>query len=237
MAIVSFPASYHTSPEVLVKLLDKSSLDGKGKNEVDWSFDAIQIWQEWFAARYGELKELRHRSNPDDPPDLDLVFERGQVGLEHTALKPDPLGYAEAIAGKVNPMGGRFIPSLSRQWTRDELKRFALGIKASWAKTSEEHRVAFECLIEALRRKMQNPTSRIICVRDEATLELTLKPIRSERLAKDLWQVVNTDEFEDFADRTVILFHRDNELQFFSALVRRREPLQMNTDGVPMSLV
>lgn len=215
----------------MAKLFVQSPLDGKGKNEVIRSLDAIQVWQEWFAPRYGELKELRHRSNPDDPPDLDLVFERGEVGLEHTALKPCPLGHAEAIAAEVNPHGGRFLPSLSRQWTRDELEELAFPkTRASWANSSDEYRVVFASLVATIRRKIRDPASQIICVWDQATLENTA----DERQAIHLWQTVNTDEFEHFADRTVILLRRDNPLQFFSALVRRNEPLQARRNDKPL---
>ena len=220
MAITAFPLSYRTPLREVAKLLRQSSLDGKGRNEVVRSLDAIQVWQEWFADRYGVLKELRHRSNPDDPPDLDLVFEREEIGLEHTALKPYPLGHAQAIAAEVNPGGGRFLPSLSQKWTRDELANLALGMNPSWANASDEHRVAVGSLLTTLKRKVQNPASQIISVWDEAmfgTWDI-------ERLARDLSEALNAKEFERFIDRTVILLHRDNASQFYSSLVRRGEP-------------
>src|SRR5437762_278180 len=105
MPIASFPASYRTTDDEINACVLQSRLDGNERNEVIWSFDAITIWRDWFATRYGELKELRHRSNPDDPPDLELVFERRLVGFEHTSLKPRPLGHAEAVAHEVNPGG------------------------------------------------------------------------------------------------------------------------------------
>ena len=84
------------------------------------------------------------RSNPDDPPDLELIFASRTVGLEHTSLKLHPLGHSEAIAATIKPGGGRTIPSISKQWSRHELEKLAVGIGSSWAKTSDEHLVAFD---------------------------------------------------------------------------------------------
>ena len=77
MPITSLPVSYRTTDDEINACVMQSSLDGKERNEVIWSFDAITIWQDWFATRYGEFKELRHRSNPDDPPDLELFLNKG----------------------------------------------------------------------------------------------------------------------------------------------------------------
>ena len=206
-------------------------LDGKGWNEVIRALDAIQVWRDWFEMRYGELKELRHRSNPDDPPDLDVVFENGQIGLEHTALMPHPLGHAEAIAKKVNPRGGRSLPALSRQWTRKELEDLALGMPgyAPWANVFDEHQVAFGSLVATLQRKLKGPASNVICVTDEATFGSA----DTEWLASGLYEIANTSEFAELGDRSVILLHRANHIQFFSALVQRGKPLQAKRDGNP----
>jgi hypothetical protein len=230
MAVLSFAASYQTPLPEMAKLL--TGLDDKGWNEVIRTLDAIQVWREWFAARYGELKVLRHRSNPDDPPDLDLIFENGQIGLEHTALMPYPLGHAKAIAKEVNPAGGRSLPSLSRQWTRKELEDLALGMPGSapWANVDDEHNAAFAALISTLRRKLHEPASQVVCVTDEATFGSA----DTEWLASGLYDILSTNEFQHFGDRTVVLLNRTNHIQFFSALVRRGEPLQAKRDGKPV---
>src|SRR4051812_11257145 len=111
--ITAISASYQTQQNELHDLLRESLLSGKERNEVLWSLDAIQIWRKFFEDLYGKLLSLRHRSNPDDPPDLELIFEDAAVGLEHTSLMPYPLGHAEAVAREVNPRGGRSLPSLS----------------------------------------------------------------------------------------------------------------------------
>ena len=230
MAVLSFPASYKTSSAEMASLLTKAKIDKKGWNEVIRSFDAVHVWQEWFAARYGDLIELRHRSNPDDPPDIELIFARGRMGLEHTALQPYPLGYAEAIASEVNPRRGRSLPSLSREWTRQELEKLALGIgDAPWADVGDEHRAAVKSLFSSLQRKAKEPASQVICITDEATFG----DANTEWLASELDHLLNTDVFAQFGNRTVILLHRNNDLQFFSALVRRGEPLQAKRNGKP----
>jgi hypothetical protein len=88
MAISSFPVTYDTPLRELSQRLAASGLKEKERKEVLWSVDAVQIWEDWFSQRHGQLSEVRHRSNPDDPPDIDLVFDRADLGCEHTALLP-----------------------------------------------------------------------------------------------------------------------------------------------------
>ena len=200
-----------------------SQLNDKGWKEVVESFHVVHVWRAWFAERYGELKELRHRSNPHDPPDLDLVFENGQIGLEHTALKPYPLGHAGAIAKEVNPTDCRGIPSISPNWTRAELETVAFWRNASRSNMTDDCYAALESLASTVRRKLKEPLSDIICVMDEASFGV----MGSKWLASQLWQLVNSKEFERFGDRAVILHHRYTDMQLFSAVVRRGEPLQV----------
>jgi hypothetical protein len=229
VAITPFPATYQTSSLEIAQLLLKSPLDGGESNEVLRALDAVQVWREWFCERYGELVEIWHHSNPDDPPDLDLLFEKGQIGLEQTSLMPHPLGYAKAIAKEVNPGGGRLLPGVSQEWTREELERlcFPRTSDAPWAAVGDEHRVAFEKLVSTLRKKMKEPASRVISIYDETTFG----GADTEWQTSGLHRVVNSVEFADYGDRTVIFLQRDNDTRFFSALIRRGEPIQAKRDG------
>jgi len=232
MAIVSFAICETTSLSDLREMATKSQLDKQGWEEVVESFSAIQVWRSWLGDRYGELKELRHRSNPDDPPDIDLVFEKGQLGLEHTALEPPPLGHAEAIAKEINPGGGRAIPSIARQWARPELESMAFWQNGSDSFMSDDYSAALESLVSSIRKKLKDQLSRIICVIDKASVGI----MESEWLASQLWHQMNTADFELLGDRVVILHHRCTDTHFFSALVCRDEPLQACLDGKPVAL-
>jgi len=205
-------------------------LDGKEQNEVLWSFDAIQLWREWFAPRYGELKELRHRSNPDDPPDLDVVFEIGEVGFEHTALKPYPLAYAEAIASEINPRGSRILPGISLKWTREKLEKLSSGCScgvSAWSHIDEDQNVAFRNLTATLKRKLYDSASDVICVRDE----LPFREADFQQLAVCLDQVLNTEGFGHSAGRVFILIRPDKSL---SAVLQRGQPMQVKRYAEPI---
>jgi hypothetical protein len=223
VAIISFPASYQTPIEGLIGSIRQFALNGKQQNEVLWSFETILIWQEWFVEQYGELKELRHRSGGDDPPDLNLVFKTREIGFEYTALKPYPLGYAEAIASEINPKGSRILPGISLEWTRDKLERLASGNSAGtqvWSNASDDYDLALRNLIATVQRKLCDSESDIICVRDDTTFLCD----DFEGLALRLSDLLNSQEFQHAAHRTVILVCARHSL---SALVRRAEALRL----------
>lgn len=228
MSITPIPASYQTPISTVVGRAIECGLKGKCGNEVIRGLDAIQVWRDWFEERYGELSEIRHRSNPDDPPDLDLVFESGQIGAEVTSLKPFPLGYAEAVAEEINPNGGRLLPSITGAFDRERLEKLALNLDHEWADVGDEHRRAVECLVETVTRKMKEPASRVICVIDETTFGFT----DTEWLATHFHRLLDGKLFGALGDRVVILLNRLNDLQYFSALFQRGAPLLAKRDGV-----
>lgn len=232
MAVLAFPASYRTPLEEMARLLRLTRLNKKGRLEVLSALDAVSVWQDWFSSRYGPLTEIRHRSNPDDPPDIDLVFERESVGLEHTLLMPPPLGHAEAIADEINPGGGRILPGISGNFSRQDLEQlaFLMAGKAPWSNVADDHRIAVAALLSAVQRKIRDSGSQVVCVNDKASLE----GAGADWLASELYAAVNTNEFADLGDRTVIFLQRDNHIQFFSALVRRGEPLRALRDSAPV---
>jgi len=59
-----------------------AGLNAKSSREVCRCWDVLQIWQDWFHEEFGEFKSIRHRSPPDDPPDLELVFSEQTVAFE-----------------------------------------------------------------------------------------------------------------------------------------------------------
>lgn len=227
MAITSFSVSYSTDVLEVAKMATALNLQAKAWNELVWSFDAVQVWRVWFLEHYGELFELRHRSNPDDPPDLELIFEKEQLGLEHTAFMPYPLGYAEGIVREINPSGCVGIPSISRQWTRPELINEILGVTSEWANVSDEHNTAIDALVSSIRRKIKEPASRVVCVTDRATFG----GASTEWLVSQLWSVVNAKESECYSNRIILFMNRSNNIQFFSALIQRGCPLLAYRDG------
>src|SRR6266542_6925612 len=71
-------------------------LSEQSHNEVYHCLDMLQSWQQFLKETFGELTSINHRSQPDDPPDLELIFGSRIVGMEHTKLLPSHVGEAEA---------------------------------------------------------------------------------------------------------------------------------------------
>jgi hypothetical protein len=166
--VTELAITFETSAVDVGKLATSAGLKRKEWNELVWSFQALAVWCTWLVDRHGPLQKVRHRSNPDDPPDLDLVFEKETVGVEHTALQPYPLGYAQAIAEEANPKGGRIIPSISQKWTRQQLEGLALnivGVRPPFANVADEHSHALQSFVEGAERKIKG-SSKIIVVTD-----------------------------------------------------------------------
>src|SRR5437868_3372446 len=92
-----------------------AGLDKKSSREVCRCWDVLQIWRDWFHKKFGELRLIRHRSPPDDPPDLELVFERKIVAFEHTRLQPEHIGRADAVRKReIAPDVCTVVPAISK---------------------------------------------------------------------------------------------------------------------------
>lgn len=198
-------------------------LSGQSRTEIFQCLDMIQIWQPRFTKMFGQIVEIRHRSAPDDPPDLDLIFSDGRiVGMEHTRLQPPHLGQADALMLKSRE--GGFIPSISSPPKNfQEMKDIIAGVKMPWSSVGDDAAAIFDRLAITLRTKMRGiPNGGIIGVVHDLIVSNTKKRMIAE-LAED---IVNRAEFSDFANYTLILLDRANHHQFHSSLVRRGEPIQ-----------
>jgi hypothetical protein len=142
-----------------------------GCEEVCRCWDVLQIWSDWFH-RFGEFKFLRHRSPPNDPPDLELVFAERTVAFEDTRLQPEHIGRADALRdGKIAPEICTAVPAISKPIKSSErLIQGMLGIPQGdlWTNVADEH-AALACLLsETIRKKMDRlPNGGIIGIIDE----------------------------------------------------------------------
>jgi hypothetical protein len=114
MACVDLPVTLSTPILKVAKAATALGLKTKEWNEVVRAFDALSAWSKWLTDRYGENQKIVHRSNPDDPPDLTLVFEGSTVGVEHSVLYPPRSGKRRLSLGKTTRRGvsGRLPPWL-----------------------------------------------------------------------------------------------------------------------------
>jgi hypothetical protein len=113
MAITELPLNRAVDQAAAWDILMASNLNAQACEEVRDCWDIVQVWGDWFAERFGEIRCVKHRSNPDDPPDLELVFANTVVACEHTRLQPEPLGWADGLAKEIDPHSCITMPSIS----------------------------------------------------------------------------------------------------------------------------
>jgi len=107
-------------------------------------------------------------------------------------------------------------------WTRAELQDLISGIDDVWADASETLAATFQEFISAVAKKVERLTpGGIVVVDDRAThdsreREILIKGLRAEA--------------ESHLQHTIILFQRNNLLQFWSALLTADELLIRQSD-------
>ena len=223
MAINKLSITFETSLQEALATARTAGIDKKGRTEVVECLDMAQVWREWFSARFGELLSVRHRSNPDDPPDIELIFHEKCMAVEHTRLQPYPLGWAEDIATEIDPSRCILIPPMSgRQRNRSGLLDEMLRIGSASVGPNQEQAVIVGKLLSTAKCKMKKlPHGSVICVVDE----IHLFPPEFECISRESARILNSDESADFNSYTLIFLSRSGPNQTRSVLIRRQEPI------------
>ncbi len=222
MAITPLALKYGLSDEQIFQIVKDAGLKGQSRMEVWQCWDMMQIWQQWVTENFGEIKTIRHKSPPDDPPDLELVFEHRTIGMEHTRLQPKHLGQAEALMSQSEE--GGFIPSISSPPADfAEMQDIIAGVRIPFSSTMDDWRAIFDLLAIALRKKMRGmPSGGIIGM----IHDLVVASSNQRILAEVAQNIVNRNEFADFTNYSLIVLDRANRRQFHSSLVRRGEDIR-----------
>jgi hypothetical protein len=217
MAITPLAIPCHTFEDAVRIARTTPGLRGQSRNEVYQCLDMLQIWHEFLTERFGELNGINHRSQPDDPPDLELIFGDRVVGMEHTKLLPSHVGEAEAWLHKSGQGGG--LPSISSPpANKEELRDIVAGIKPAWSNVVDDWKTIFDLLAITLRKKMAGmPNGGIIGV----VCDLFVLDHSEHLLAQIAHDLVNRVEFSDFAKYVLIVLNRSTHSEFHSALIRR----------------
>ncbi len=233
MAVIQLPLTKSLTLEDVLQIAKTTAgLSGQSRNEVYECLDIMQIWQDWIKDTFGVIAQVNHRSQGDDPPDLELIFDGGQVvGMEHTKLLPKHIGEAEAWLRKSGQGGG--LPSISSPPVdKDELRDIVAGIKPAWSNVVDDWKTIFNLLAFTLRKKMGGiPTGGIIGV----VYDLFVVDADQHLLAKIANDIVNRVEFADFANYTLIMLNRSAPSKFYSALIRRARILERTGNPPPLS--
>jgi hypothetical protein len=221
MAISMLSITFETNLQDALDAAKAAGIRRKGRNEVVECLDMAQVWREWFSLRFGELLSVRHRSNPDDPPDIELIFPEKCIAVEHTRLQL--LGWADDIAKEIDPSRCIAIPPVSGPHrNRSELRNLMLGIGSASAGPNKERTVTVKKLVSIAKRKIKTlPHGSVICVVDE----MHLFPTEFAGVSHECARILNSDAFGGFDLYTLILLSRSGPNQTRSALIRRQEPI------------
>ena len=218
--ITSVDVSLHSTVNDVCRAASAANLDGKSWNEFVWAFEALSRWKDVLQARFGDLATIDHHSPPDDPPDLMLHFatEAGTVGTYY-CLKPYPFGWADALRGR---RGGFVPPVTTRTWTRAELENVISGATEVWEDASEALRTTFRVLKTAVDKKIERLTAGgIVVVEDRVTFDARERESLIRALAAQTALL---------PQHGVIIFQRNNALQFWSTLLGNNELLVRQSD-------
>jgi hypothetical protein len=232
MAITPLAIPCHTFEDAVRIAKTSSELSGQSRNEVFQSLDMLQIWKDSLKATFGELTGINHRSQPDDPPDLELIFGSRIVGMEHTKLLPSHVGEAEAWLRKSGQGGG--LPSISSPpASKEELRDIVVGIKPAWSNVVDDWKAIFDLLAITLRKKMGGmPGGGIIGV----VCDLFVLDQSDHLLVQIAQDIVNRTEFSDFEKYILIVLNRSTHSTFYSALIRRgRDTSEQRGNTPPLS--
>jgi len=222
MAITPLSLSHGLSREEALPIIKAATLDGEYRQEVLECWDMVQIWRDWIREKFGEVTSIRHRSPPDDPPDVELLFEGRAVSMEHTRLQPQHLGQAQAVMRKSGK--GGFIPSISSPPADfNEMRNVIVGAKLPMSPDADDRAAISDLLEAALKKKMGGmPNGGIIGMMHDLIVTSTNKRI----IAEVAQNIVNHAKFPDFTAYTLILLDRANHRQFHSSLVRKGEDIR-----------
>ena len=222
MAVVNLALTWDLADEQVFDIAKAAGLKKQSRLELLQCWDITRTWSDWIISNFGAVTAVRHRTPPDDPPDVELICEKQTVGMEHTRLKPPHLGQADALMRKSGQ--GGFIPSISSPPKNfKEMINIVSGVTPSWSSTMEDWKAVFDLLAITLRRKINGmPSGGIIAVVHDLVVATTNQRI----LAEVAQNIINRDEFADFVDYTLILMDRSNFRQYHSSLIRRGEDIR-----------
>jgi hypothetical protein len=188
--------------------------------------DALRIWEDAFRPKYGELLSLTHRFGGDDPPDVDAVFERGTVPMEHTCVEPENRRKAHALlpnqmrrvipaANKVKSVKG--IRKASNPWGQD-----------AFTDVIPEAHANYDLIAKAMREKMGKCSRGAVIVLEShsgSSCEWTVEPAR---VAFDL--IKRESGWEKYA---FVLLARDNPVSYASAFISAERPFEIRRFSPP----
>jgi len=217
MAVTPLAIPCHTFDDAVRIAKTTPGLRGQSRSEVYECLDMLQIWREFLQERFGELTGINHRSQSDDPPDLELIFDHRVVGMKYTKLLPSHVGEAEAWLHKSGQGGG--LPSISSPpANKEELRDIVAGIKPAWSNVVDDWKTIFDLLAITLRKKMAGmPNGGIVGV----VCDLFVLDQSEQLLAQIAHDLVNRVEFSDFGKYVLIVLNRSTHSKFYSALIRR----------------
>ena len=159
-----FSVTFATSTDNLWKLAGKR-LGHTEYYELRDGFQLLTLWCDEFRDRWGELKEISHLSNPDDPPDVIAHFANASVNIEVTSIDPEHICQYSKLSGtELRDVVSAELPLSYKPANKSEALEFMRrpGHSMAWARMEDECRVRREVIRERVQKKLQKATIQAI---------------------------------------------------------------------------
>jgi hypothetical protein len=159
-----FPVTFANSTDDLWTLAGKR-LGRTEYYELRYAFQLLTLWRDEFRGRWGELKEISHLSNPDDPPDVIAHFANASVNIEVTSIDPEHICQYSKLGGtELRDVVSAELPLSHKPANKSEALEIMScpGHSMAWARTEDECRVRREVIHERVQKKLQKATIQAI---------------------------------------------------------------------------
>jgi hypothetical protein len=168
MAITRITISLGTEFDEICAIGKRHKLDNKSRFEFSSTLQATRIWKDWFSQCYGALDYVNVRTNPDDPPDLELSFQKKLLSVEHTSLLTKEYGQLNHLHLTKFQGKGVFLPSLSQKFS--DTKALVKALIRRRQSTVDEMADAAKLLEQIVIAKLQKYQPNLLVVTDAIPL-------------------------------------------------------------------
>jgi hypothetical protein len=166
--------------EDMPKDLEEKGWPRKSSWEARQFIVSVKPWLDHLISKHGRITEILHLDNPDDPPDVCVIFEDGAIGFEVTQLVPQEFAYFDHVVSDLRNDHCTVSPTLSAgKLNREQMISHALDQTgmAGWASVEEEARllkIRFESQFrKKVDRARDNKLQYIVMYADSSHLSTT----------------------------------------------------------------
>lgn len=174
MAIETVETSLEMSFEELVTKFGEK-LDDKLFYELSSVLQGLRPSKDVFHETIGPVHKANLHSNPDDPPDVNLIIAEKdlKVSVEHTDFNNPMRGYVSGLHISEFPSAGIFLPpvSQSRPISREETLKAMFNPGQNWTTPMQTTQATAFQLEECVSKKLKKFSPDFLVITDKLALD------------------------------------------------------------------